>query len=62
MAEHANPGEATLLVISGRLCLTAGENRWASREMDYLVVSDARHGVDAETDTVFVLTVTMPAR
>ncbi|MEO7588696.1 MAG: cupin domain-containing protein [Arachnia sp.] len=62
LTEHANPGEATLLVISGRLWLTAGEDRWSGREMDYLVVPDARHGVEAETDTTFLLTVTMPAR
>ena len=62
MAEHANPGEATLMVISGRLWLVAGEDRWSGREMDYLVVPDARHSVEAETDTTFVLTVTMPTR
>lgn len=62
MADHANPGEATLMVISGRLWLTAGDERWSGRELDYLVVPNARHGVEAETDTTFVLTVTMPAR
>ncbi|RMB61805.1 cupin domain-containing protein [Tessaracoccus antarcticus] len=62
LAEHANPGEATLLVISGRLWLTSGEDRWSGREMDYLVVPDARHGIEAETDTTFVLTVMMPPR
>ncbi|MDO5736418.1 MAG: LuxR family transcriptional regulator [Propionibacteriaceae bacterium] len=62
LAEHANPGEATLTVISGRLWLVSGEERWSGRELDYLVVPDARHSVEAETDTTFVLTVTMPAR
>lgn len=59
MAEHDSPGEATLLVISGRLSLVAGETRWAGREWDYLVIPDAPHSVEAETDTTFVLTVAM---
>lgn len=59
MAEHDSPGEATLLVISGRLWLVAGETRWPGREWDYLVIPDAPHSVEAEVDTTFVLTVAM---
>lgn len=57
MAEHDSPGEATLLVISGRLWLQAGENRWFGREWGYLIVPSAPHSVEAETDATFVLTV-----
>jgi quercetin dioxygenase-like cupin family protein len=57
MAEHESPGEATLLVISGRLWLVAGDTKWAGREWDYLVIPNVPHSVEAETDTTFVLTV-----
>jgi quercetin dioxygenase-like cupin family protein len=59
LAEHESPGEATLLVISGRLRLVSGETSWPGREWDYLVVPDAPHSVEAETDTTFLLTVSM---
>ena len=62
MAEHESPGEATLLVISGRLRLVAGEVTWPGRAWDYLVVPNAPHSVEAETDTTFVLTVAMGDR
>jgi len=62
MAEHESPGEATLLVISGRLRLVAGETKWSGREWDYLVIPNAPHSVEAETDTTFVLTVAMGDR
>lgn len=59
MAEHESPGEATLLVISGRLRLVAGETSWSGREWDHLVIPDVLHSVEAETDTTFLLTVAM---
>jgi quercetin dioxygenase-like cupin family protein len=60
LAEHQSPGEATLLVISGRLRLVCGDTSWPGREWDYLVIPDAPHSVEAETDTTFLLTVSMP--
>jgi quercetin dioxygenase-like cupin family protein len=57
MAEHEGPGEATLLVLSGRLEVVAGESRWQASEWDYLVVPNAPHSVEAKTDTTFLLTV-----
>jgi quercetin dioxygenase-like cupin family protein len=62
MAEHESPGEATLLVISGRLQLVVGETRWQGREWDHLVIPRAPHSVEAETDTTFLLTVSMGDR
>ena len=62
MAEHESPGEATLLVISGRLRLVSGKTQWQGREWDYLIVPNAPHGVEAETDTTFLLTVSMGDR
>ena len=62
LAEHQSPGEATLLVISGRLRLRAGDTTWRGRKWDYLVIPDAPHSVEAETDTTFLLTVAMSGR
>jgi quercetin dioxygenase-like cupin family protein len=59
LAEHHSPGEATLLVITGRLRLKVGEVAWRARTWDYLVIPDAPHSVEAETDTTFLLTVAM---
>lgn len=57
LSEHESPGEATLLVVSGRLRLMSGDTTWHGREWDYLVVPNAAHSVEADTDAVFVLTV-----
>lgn len=62
LSEHESPGEATLLVISGRLRLVSGGTTWSGRDWDFLVVPDAPHSVEAETDTAFLLSVSMPQR
>lgn len=62
MAEHESPGEATLLVISGRLWLVAEGTRWSGREWSHLVMPDAPRSIEAETDTVFMLTVALRDR
>lgn len=59
LAEHESPGEATLLVIDGRLRLVVGNDEWSGREWDYIVIPNAAHSVVAETDTTFLLTVAM---
>lgn len=56
LAEHANPGDTTVLVINGRLRLWSGEISWEGREGDLLVVPDASHWVEALTDAAFLLT------
>lgn len=57
LAEHESPGEATLLVVSGHLRLISGETTWHGRDWDFLIVPDAPHSVEADTDAVFVLSV-----
>jgi quercetin dioxygenase-like cupin family protein len=57
LAEHQSPGEATLIVISGRLRLVAGDSTWPAREWDHLSIPNVAHRVEAETDTTFLLTV-----
>ena len=57
MSEHENPGEATLQVISGRVRLVSGDNRWEARQGDLLFVPPARHSLVAVEDVVVLLTV-----
>lgn len=57
LGEHENPGDATVLVIHGRIKLVAGDVTWEGREGDFLTVPDERHSVQAVTDTAFLLTV-----
>ena len=54
--EHENPGEATVLVLSGRVELTAAGQTWQARQDDLLVVPDAVHGLRALEDSVVLLT------
>ncbi len=57
LAEHDNPGEATLLIHSGRFRLTAGEVSWEGRTGDLIVVPQARHSLEALESGVVLLTV-----
>lgn len=54
--EHENPGEATVLVLSGRVELTAAGQTWQARQDDLLVVPDAVHALRALEDSVVLLT------
>ena len=60
--EHENPGEATVLVLHGRVELTAGANRWQGRDGDLLLIPNARHGLSALTDSAVLLTAVPLAR
>ncbi|MFD1811094.1 LuxR family transcriptional regulator [Rhodococcus gannanensis] len=59
LAEHASPGEATLLVLTGTLTLIAGEDSWKGSTGDHLVIPAMRHSVEAVEDVAFLLTVAM---
>jgi quercetin dioxygenase-like cupin family protein len=54
MADHENPGEATLYVISGRVELRAGG--------DLIEIPPARHAVHAIEDSALLLTAVPLAR
>ena len=57
LAEHESPGEATLLVLSGRVSLGAPSG---SRELDrheLAEIPDERHNLTAHEDSVVLLTV-----
>ncbi|MFF3894964.1 cupin domain-containing protein [Streptomyces sp. NPDC001812] len=57
LAEHDSPGEATLLVLSGRVRLTSGDTSWEGRTGDLLTIPPARHGLEALEDAAVILTV-----
>lgn len=57
LAEHENPGEATVHVLAGRVCLRAGSDSWDGRRGDLLVVPPVRHDLQAVEDAVVLLTV-----
>ena len=57
MAEHESPGEATVLVLSGRIRIGAGKESWEGRTGDLIIIPPARHDLYACEDSVVLLTV-----
>jgi quercetin dioxygenase-like cupin family protein len=57
LSEHENPGEATLLVLHGRVRLHSGDESWDAMTGDLLIVPQARHNLVALEDSSVLLTV-----
>jgi quercetin dioxygenase-like cupin family protein len=57
LAEHENPGEATVHVLSGRVRLGGVRTSWEGRSGDLLVVPQERHDLEALEDSAVLLTV-----
>ena len=55
--DPANPGEAPVHVLSGRVSLNAGGNAWNGSPGDLLIVPDSLHSLEALEDAVVLLTV-----
>lgn len=61
LAEHDNPGEATVYVLQGRVRLTAGGDAWEGAPGDLIIVPDRMHSLEALQDAAVLLTVARPA-
>ncbi|GAA4948439.1 cupin domain-containing protein [Streptomonospora halophila] len=57
LSEHPNPGEATVLVLRGRVRLKAGGDTWEGRANDLLVMPREEASLEALEDSAVVLTV-----
>lgn len=57
LQEHESPGAATLQVVRGTVRLSADSDVWELRASDLVVIPARRHGLDALSDAVVLLTV-----
>lgn len=57
LSEHANPGEASVYVLRGRVQLKAADQTWEGRDGDLLIVPDEPHSLQALQDSAVLLTV-----
>jgi quercetin dioxygenase-like cupin family protein len=57
LAEHENPGEATVLILHGRVRLSAANSTWEGARGDLLIVPESRHSLDALENSAVLLTV-----
>ena len=55
LAEHENPGDATVQVISGRFRLESGTDTWEGRQGDLLRIPRARHALHCLEDGAVLL-------
>ena len=57
LAEHVNPGEATVFVLRGRVRLVTDDAAWEGRQGDLIIVPAKPHSLDAIEDSAVLLTV-----
>ena len=60
LADHENPGEATLHVLHGRVRVTNAKAQWEGSPGDHIVIPTSRHGLHALEDSAVLLTVVKP--
>jgi quercetin dioxygenase-like cupin family protein len=56
MAEHENPGEASLIVLTGRVAVMSDGQTWDARTGDLVEIPPARHALRAVEDSAVLLT------
>lgn len=57
LSEHENPGEATVLVLRGRVRLNAEGESWEGMAGDLLIIPGSKHSLVALEDSAALLTV-----
>ena len=57
LAEHENPGEATVHVLRGRVRLSTDDAAWEGVSGDLIIVPAVRHSLEALEDSAVLLTV-----
>ncbi|GGR77539.1 LuxR family transcriptional regulator [Streptomyces humidus] len=57
LAEHENLGDATLLMLRGRVRLSSGDTSWEGRTGDLIAIPEDRHSLQAVEDAAMLLTV-----
>jgi quercetin dioxygenase-like cupin family protein len=57
LAEHENPGEATVLILQGRVRLSAADLSWEGTRGDLLIMPNNRHSLEALEDSAVLLPV-----
>ena len=57
LAEHENPGEATVLIMHGRVRLSTADQSWDAARGDLLIIPDRRHSLEALENSAILLTV-----
>jgi quercetin dioxygenase-like cupin family protein len=57
LSEHENPGEGTVLVLRGRVRLSASETSWEAGRGDLLILPESRHSLEALENSAVLLTV-----
>ena len=62
LAEHNSPGQATLQVLRGRVRVSTAGDEWRGGVGDLLVLPRERHGLQADEDSVVLLTVLADSR
>ena len=56
LAEHENPGRATLQVLRGRVMLRTAAEQWELGAGQHIVIPPERHSLLAHEDAVVILT------
>jgi quercetin dioxygenase-like cupin family protein len=57
LGEYENPGEATVLVVAGRVIVHCGQDSWSGWNSDLIILPPAAHRIEAVEDSVVLLTV-----